>query len=267
MKADQIFDVRGLVTLVTGAASGIGLAMTEAMAENGAHVVLADINETALDEVVERLTKAGLSVEGMVLDVGNADQIAGTINDIVNRHGRIDVVFANAAISTGPGFNSEAGKVSGQIQNIPPETWERGLQVNLSSVFATIQAAAPHMKAQKSGRIVVTASDAGLRATTLAGHTYSVAKAAVIHLVRTTARELTPYGVMINAIAPGPFLTNIGGGRLHREPKIVEEFASLVPLGRIAKTEEMQGLALLLASKASSFISGAIIPIDGGSSA
>jgi NAD(P)-dependent dehydrogenase (short-subunit alcohol dehydrogenase family) len=267
MKAAQIFDVKGLVTLVTGAASGIGLAMTEAMAENGAHVVLADIDDEALDTVVERMTKAGHKVEGMVLDVGNADQITGTIDDVVKRHGRIDVVFANAAISTGPGFNAEAGKVSGQIQNIARETWESGLQVNLTSVFTTIQAAAPHMKAQKSGRIIVTASDAALRATTLAGHTYSVAKAAVAHLVRTTARELTPYGVMINAIAPGPFLTNIGGGRLHREPKLVEEFASLVPLGRIANTDEMKGLALLLASKASSFISGAIIPIDGGSSA
>jgi NAD(P)-dependent dehydrogenase (short-subunit alcohol dehydrogenase family) len=267
MKIARLFDVTGLVTVVTGAASGLGLAMAEIMAESGARVVLTDINTEGLNAVVERMKSVGLAVEGMTLDVGDPEAIVRTIDAVAKKHGRLDVVFANAGVPTGPGYASEAGRISGQIQNIPMEDWNRGLQLNVLSVIATIKAAAPHMKAQKSGRIIVTASDAGLRGSTLAGHTYSADKAAIAHLVRTTARELAPHNVLVNAICPGPFLTNIGGGRLHREPKIVEAFAALVPLGRIAQPKEMKGLALLLASPASSFISGALIPIDGGSSA
>ncbi|MCC6474502.1 MAG: SDR family oxidoreductase, partial [Burkholderiales bacterium] len=111
------------------------------------------------------------------------------------------------------------------------------------------------------------ASIAGLRADRLVGYAYAATKAALVNLVRQAALELAPYNVMVNAIAPGPFLTNIADGRLHREPEAVKAFEATVPLGRLAQPREIQGLALLLASPASSFITGAVIPIDGGSSA
>jgi NAD(P)-dependent dehydrogenase (short-subunit alcohol dehydrogenase family) len=130
-----------------------------------------------------------------------------------------------------------------------------------------MQAAAAHMKKQRSGRIVVTASIAGLRAETNVGYGYIATKAAVINLVRQLAMELAPYNVTVNAIAPGPFLTNIADGRLHREPEVAKAFAEMVPQNRIADPSEMQGLALLLASPASSFLTGAVIPIDGGTTA
>ena len=166
-------------------------------------------------------------------------------------------------MSGGPNYRTEAG----QIANISPELWQRVLDVNLTSVLMTIQAAAVHMKRRKSGRIIVTASIAGLRADPMVGYAYAATKAAVLNVVRQAAMELASFNVLVNAIAPGPFLTNIAGGRLHREPEVVKEFAGMVPLGRLAQPDEIKGLALYLASPASSYMTGTVIPIDGGASA
>ena len=260
MRAGALFDVRGRVTLVTGAASGLGLAMAEVMAENGAVVAMLDIDRSALDTAVTRLAQAGHAVEAIALDVGETASLRAAIQAIAEKHGRLDVVFANAGISAGPGF----GRPEGEISAVDMGRWQQVLQVNLTSVFVTLQAAAERMKAQRSGRIIVTSSIGGIRAERMVGYAYAATKAAVNNLVRQAALELAPYNVLINAIAPGPFWTNIGGGRLHREPETVQEFAEMVPLGRLARPDELKGLALLLASPASSFITGAVIPIDGG---
>jgi len=260
MKAEQLFDVRGRVTVVTGAASGLGLAMAEVMAENGATVAMLDIDPVGLDAAVTRLAKAGHAVEGVVLDVGETSVLRAAIEAVADKHGRLDVVFANAGISAGRSFEFPEGK----IDVVDMAKWQQVLRVNLTSVFVTLQAAAERMKAQRSGRIIVTSSIAGIRAERMVGYAYAATKAAVNNLVRQAALELAPYNVMVNAIAPGPFFTNIAGGRLHREPEFVQKFAAMVPLGRIAKPDELKGLALLLASPASSYITGTVIPIDGG---
>ena len=119
------------------------------------------------------------------------------------------------------------------------------------------------MKKQRSGSIVVTSSVAALKPSPMSSAAYHAAKAAVAQLVRLEALELAPYNVRINAIAPGPFKTNIANRRMH-DPDAAKRFASSVPLGRLAEIDEIKGLALLLASSASSYITGAVIPIDGG---
>jgi len=263
MKAERLFDVTGRIAIVTGAASGLGLAMAEVMSENGAQVTLADKDAPALARAVERLRGAGLRVEAAVVDVADLDALRGMIDDTESRHGRLDVAFANAGISAGPGFATTEGEM-GAVQL---GKWNEVLQINLTSVFETVRAAAAHMKRQRSGRIIVTASIAGLGGERMVGYAYAATKAAVINLVRQAALELAPFNVLINAIAPGPFLTNIAGGRLHRDPQVVRQFEATVPLGRIASPEEIKGLALLLASPASSFITGTVIPIDGGTTA
>jgi NAD(P)-dependent dehydrogenase (short-subunit alcohol dehydrogenase family) len=263
MKAAKLFDVSGRVAFVTGAASGLGLAMCEVMAENGARVTMADMDAAALENAAGRLEQLGYDVQPVVLDVSDTSAVHTAIDAAAKRHGRLDVVFANAGMSAGPGYTTEAG----QIANVKPETWQRVLDVNLTGVFATMQAAAVHMKKQKGGRIIVTASIAGLRAEQPCGYAYTATKAAVINLVRQAAMELAPYNVLVNAIAPGPFLTNIAGGRLHRDPEAVRMFEKMVPLGRIAQPEEIKGLALFLASPASSYVTGTVIPIDGGATA
>ena len=260
MKADALFDVRGRITVVTGAASGLGLAMAEVMAENGAVVTMLDLDEVGLDAAVTRLAGAGHAVKGIVMDVGDTVRLRAAIGAIAEKHGQLDAVFANAGISAGRSFEFPEGEVDA----VDMGRWSQVLQVNLTSVFVTIQAAAERMKAQRSGRIIVTSSIAGIRAERMVGYAYAATKAAVNNLVRQAALELAPYNVMVNAIAPGPFLTNIAGGRLHREPEFVQEFAAMVPLGRIARPDELKGLALLLASQASSYITGTVIPIDGG---
>lgn len=262
MKAADLFDVSGHVAFVTGAASGLGLAMAEVMADNGAHVVMTDINPDTLSREAARLAENGCSVETAVLDVADLEALRGAIDGAATHHDRLDAVFANAGISAGPGYRTEAG----QITAVDAGKWDEVVHVNLTSVFATIQAAAGPMKKQKSGRIVVTSSIAGLKAEHMVGYAYASTKAAVINLVRQAAMELAPYNVTVNAIAPGPFRTNIGNGRLN-DPDVVADFKEIVPMGRLAEPLEIQGLALLLGSPAGSFMTGTTIAVDGGSTA
>jgi NAD(P)-dependent dehydrogenase (short-subunit alcohol dehydrogenase family) len=123
------------------------------------------------------------------------------------------------------------------------------------------------MKKQKSGSIIITSSVAGITAEPIVGYGYVTAKAGLDNMVRQAAMELAPYNVRVNAIAPGPFFTNIGGGRLKTEPARAKMFADGVPMGRLAHTNEIKGLGLLLASPAGSYITGTVIPVDGGSTA
>ena len=264
VKTSQLFDVDGHVAFVTGAASGLGLAYAEVMAENGARVVLADADAAGLERARARLASAGCAVEAAVVDIGDSDALRVAIDAAAQRHGRLDAMFANAGISSGPGFELSP---NGTIDALDLALFGRAIDVNLTATFMTIRLAAAHMKRQRSGSIIATASVAGLRSEPLVGYGYVAAKAAVINLVRHAAVELAPYNVRVNAIAPGPFLTNIAGGRLRREPEVAAKFAAAVPLGRIADPAEIKGLALLLASPAGSFITGAVIPIDGGTTA
>jgi NAD(P)-dependent dehydrogenase (short-subunit alcohol dehydrogenase family) len=262
MNAAQIFDVRGHVAYVTGAASGIGRAMAEVMADNGAHVVMTDIDGAKLGGVAEALTARGGKVSTEIVDVADLALLRRSILGAAAAHGRLDAVFANAGISAGPGPAVPAG----ELAQVELTRWERVVHVNLTSVMVTVQAAAEAMKPQRRGRIVVTASIGGLKAEPMVGYAYAATKAGVINLVRQAAIELAPTGVVVNAIAPGPFLTNIGNGRLE-DPAVREAFARDVPQRRLAHPDEIKGLALLLASPAASFITGAVIPIDGGATA
>lgn len=262
MKAEQLFDVRGAVTIVTGAASGIGLAMAEVMADNGAAVTMLDLDAPGLESASTKLRARGGSVASQVVDVRDGVRLREAIDAVAARHGRLDVVFANAGISAGPGYLTEAGNLTA----VQMASWQNVLDINLTSVFATMQAAAAHMKPRKSGRIIVTSSIAGLRSEVICGYAYVATKAAVANLVRHAATELAPCNICVNAIAPGTFLTNIAGGKL-RDPEIARQTASLSPMNRLASTDEIQGLALLLASPAASYLTGAVIPIDGGATA
>ena len=255
----DLFGMAGQVAAVTGAASGLGLAMAEVLAGAGATVVLLDVDAQGLEAARESITGAGGRVETAVLDVSDRAAIRSEIDRLAERHGRIDAVIANAGVTAGPGYRTEIG----QINAVQDEQWDRVLAINLSGVFVTMQAAAAHMKKQRSGRIVAVASVAGLKSEVMCGYAYTATKAAVVNLVRQAAMELAPYNVMVNGIAPGPFRTNIANGRI-RQPEVEAEFASMVPLGRIASPQELKGLALLLASPASSFMTGTTIPIDGG---
>ena len=256
---EAMFDLSGKTILVTGGASGIGLAIVEVVAAAGARVFLTDVNDDALQVQLRRLRQSGPEIDGARLDVGEAVAVDKVVDALVARYGQLDCVFANAGVSAGRGFAVEAG----QLAQIEATAWDRVFSVNLDGAMHTMRAAARHMKMRRSGRIIVTSSIAGLRAEPMSGYAYVASKAAVNNLVRQAALELAPYNVLVNAIAPGPFATGINEGRL-RLPEAAERLRGYVPLGRIAEAHEIKGLALLLASDASSYITGAIIPIDGG---
>jgi len=202
----SVFDVRGLVVLVTGGASRLGLAIATVLAECGAVVVMADNNEARLAEAGQDLL-AGARIERAALHVADADAVGALVSGIVDRHGRLDAAFANAGIALGRGPGNEAGL----IDTFDLAQWRQALEVNLNGVVHTVRAAAVPVKRQRGGSIVVTASTAGLRQDPFVSYAYVVAKAGVINLVRQAALDLARWQVRANAIAPGPFRTNIGG--------------------------------------------------------
>jgi NAD(P)-dependent dehydrogenase (short-subunit alcohol dehydrogenase family) len=264
-RIETLFAVRGLAIVVTGAASGIGLAISEAMAANGAKVTMSDREQEKLDAEVARLRDDGLSVRGSVADVTNPEDMRRLFDETVAADGRLDVVFANAGISGGPGFlrTDNSRNPDTAFENIPADLWKRVFDTNVGGVFATLQAAIPHMKAQGGGKIVITSSISSMRIEQHVGATYVASKAAVGQIVRQTAIELARYNINVNAIAPGPAITNIGGGRL-KDAEARAPFERLNPMHRIATPQDMQGAALFLASPASNYVTGIHVVVDGG---
>jgi NAD(P)-dependent dehydrogenase (short-subunit alcohol dehydrogenase family) len=254
-----------MVTVITGGASGIGYAYAEVMADNGAIVTVVDRDASALPPVVDKLKKFGAQAFGEVADVTDKAALARAFEAVAKRHGRIDVVFANAGISGGPGFLNPQGERDDAraFEALPDDLWDRVMATNLKSCFHTIQLAARQMKKQGSGRIVVTSSCSAEKIEQYVGAIYVTSKAGVAQMVRQAAIELARYNIRVNAIAPGPCITNIGGGRL-QDKSAQDFFGKLHPNHRMALPEDMQGAALYLASNASRHVNGAHITIDGG---
>jgi NAD(P)-dependent dehydrogenase (short-subunit alcohol dehydrogenase family) len=264
MTIQDIFSVRGKKAIVTGGASGLGLAIAEGLLENGAEVALIDRDKTRLYTETHRLSEAGYRVHHFVGDV-SSDSISGILRSAVSALSGLDIVFANAGVTGGYGPGAQVNDV-GLFENIDLDAWNSTLGTNLSGVVATLKHVIPGLKAQRAGKIVVTASIAGLRANPSIGYSYTASKSAIVLLIKELALELAPYGIQVNGLAPGPFKTNINNGRFFNANNEAGEAAS-VPLGRLGDPREIKGLALLLASEASSYITGAVIPIDGGKTA
>jgi NAD(P)-dependent dehydrogenase (short-subunit alcohol dehydrogenase family) len=261
---DDLFDVRGQVALVTGGASGLGYAFASILAEAGATVVIADWNADALGKAVLSLAHAATAVtppavSGHKLDVSDAAAVRALVDRIVDAHGRLDIVFANAGVARGrPPLLPE-----GWLDDMSMADYHALIDVNLHGVVHTVQAAARHMKRRRSGSIVTTASTAGLRNDPYTPYSYAIAKAGVVNFTRQAAHDLARWNVRVNAIAPGPFKTNLGGGA-PTSAAAEEMWKAVVPLGRMGNPAEIKGLALLLASTASTFMTGGVYPIDGG---
>ncbi len=269
MGVHELFDVEGYGAVVTGGASGLGLAFAEAMAENGGSVTILDVDATAINTEVARLVDLGYAVRGEVVDVTDHAALDAAFDAAVAAYGRLDVAFANAGIDSGPGFVSGwAGaerprNAEGAIEAYTDERWNRVIDVNLNGIFATIRSATRHLRPQRSGRIIVTTSLAALKVEPVIGSAYMAAKAGCAHLVRTAALELAAYGITVNAIAPGFFVTNIGGGHA-KDPAAQAAMAKDIPMHRVGFPDDIKGLALFLASPASAYVTGQQIVIDGG---
>jgi NAD(P)-dependent dehydrogenase (short-subunit alcohol dehydrogenase family) len=263
---EDLFSVRDQVALVTGGASGLGYAFASILVDAGARVVVADWDKDGTAAAVAKLSAGGGTVAGVQLDVSDADAVRSVTDGIVATRGQIDIVFANAGIARGrPPLLPE-----GWLDDMDMAAYNALIDVNLHGVVYTVQAAAKHMKRARSGSIVTTASTAGLRNDPYTPYSYTIAKAAVVNFTKQAAHDLARWGVRVNAIAPGPFKTNLGSGNRSAADSTPtgasneDMWKAVIPLGRMGDPAEIRGLALLLASGAGSFMTGGVYPIDGG---
>lgn len=237
----------GKVAVITGAGSGTGQGSAEArlFAKEGARVVVADLDSPTAHGVADELGEQGLFVP---LDVTDHESWATLVTQTQNVFGQVDILVNNAGVWLDKG-----------ILETSPAEYRRVTEVNQVGVFLGMAAVAPRMKASGGGSIVNVSSVAGLKG---AGQpfAYAASKWAVRGMSRAAAAELTPHGIRVNAIFPGVIDTPmIGGGQ-----EVLERLASMIPLGRVGRPEEVANLALFLASDLSSYISGAEIAIDAG---
>lgn len=267
--SDDPFTVAGHAVIVTGGASGIGLGFVEALARRGARVTMFDLSPERVASETRRLRSAGLDVAGRVLDVTDHAALDAAIDHVVQGYGKLDAMFANAGIDSGPGHISGwAGEdrprvPEGALERYTDERWNRVIEVNLNGVFATVRAAARHMKPNRRGRIIITTSLASRRVEPAIGSAYLAAKAGAAHFMHAAALELADHGITVNAIAPGFIVTNIGGGHA-KAAEVQRRMARAIPLGRVGFPEDLHGIAVFLASAASAYITGQEIVVDGG---
>ncbi|MBI3416071.1 MAG: SDR family oxidoreductase [Verrucomicrobia bacterium] len=248
-------NLEGKVALVTGAARGIGQAIADALAANGARVVYTDIETEAVKQSAAH-TPGALALR---LDVTSQAEVAATFAATLREFGRLDILVNNA------GINSNVHRVN--IDDYPVDEWERIINVDLTGLFLVSRAAAKPMLQQKSGRIINIASIAGLVPLRLQSP-YVAAKAGVINLTKSMALELGPSGILVNAIAPGSVMTSgtreLFYGDDGKFKQRVADMLSHVPLGRPGTPEEIAHAALFLAAPDSSYVNGAVLTVDGG---
>jgi NAD(P)-dependent dehydrogenase (short-subunit alcohol dehydrogenase family) len=250
------------VALVTGAGSGIGKAAAQLLAKEGAHVAAVGRSADEIQRVVKEIEGSGGTAMALVADIARAEQMRQAIEQVVERWGRLDIVFANAGING----------VWAPIEELEPEEWSNTLNINLTGTFLTIKYAVPYLKRQ-GGSVIVTASVNGTRIFSNTGATaYSCSKAGQVALTKMLALELAPHKVRVNVICPGAIESNIDENTEKRDLehiRIPVEFPKgSQPLtgGKPGKAEDVAELVLFLASDASSHITGTELWIDGAES-
>jgi 3-oxoacyl-[acyl-carrier protein] reductase len=237
------------VAIITGAASGLGRATALTFAREGTKTIIADINEAAGKKVVNEITELGGAANFEQVNVADPKQVNRMVHNTVNRHGKIDILINNA------GILADARLVKMEI-----EQWQRVIEVNLQGVFLCGQAVARVMEAQGSGVILNAASVVGLYGN-FGQSNYVAAKAGVIGMTKTWARELGRKGIRVNAVAPGFIATEM----IKTIPeKVVAMIKERTPLGRMGAPEDIANAYLFLASDEASFITGAVLSVDGG---
>ena len=251
MSNHKLFDLTGRVALVTGGSKGLGKSMARIFAQAGADVVISSRHESeleaALPEILEGTGRRGISVTADLSKRGEAERLAKVV---LEKMARVDILVNNAGTN-----------VPQSIDQISDEDWDRVVELNVTACMALTRALAPQMKERRWGRVIHVSSVLGLGSKEKRG-TYSATKHAVIGMAKGSALDLGPFGITVNCIAPGPFLTDLPMSLLSEAEK--KKFSERTALGRWGQPDEMMGPALLLASDAGSYITGTVLVVDGG---
>ena len=238
------------IALITGGASGIGAATARLFATEGASVVIADRDAARAESLADDLPNA-LAV---ATDVSDGASVQAMFDAAQQAYGRVDILVNSAAVGSG-----------GDVTTISEADWERSLNIVLKSVFLCAKAVLPGMIERRSGAIVNISSVNGLMG--LGEEPYSAAKAGVINLTQNLAMQYGTYNIRANVICPGTIRTPIWQARVERDPTVFDKLAAWYPLGRVGEAQDIANAALFLASDAASWITGAVLPVDGGLSA
>lgn len=252
----KLFDLTGKTALVTGGSRGLGLQIAEAMGEAGARVLLTSRKGADLEEAAQQLLAKGIDTQWVAADMGEPEQIQRLTEAAMQKLGQIDILVNNAGATWGA-----------PTEDYPLDAWDKVMNLNVRSIFLASQAVArASMIPRNSGRIINMASIAGLRGSSrMKTIAYNTSKAAVMNFTRTLAGEWGPYGITVNALAPGMFPSKMTRGTLESVGQ--DALAARAPLRRIGDDDDLKGAALLFASAAGKFITGQILAVDGGVSA
>jgi NAD(P)-dependent dehydrogenase (short-subunit alcohol dehydrogenase family) len=249
---NELYDLTGRVAIVTGGSRGLGEEMAEGLAEAGAALMLCARREQWLTPTLETLRGRGFTVEGMVCDVANPEQVKAVVDKTVAVYGKVDILVNNAGISWGE-----------EPETMPLDKWQKVIDVNLTGAFLFSQAAGREMLKRKYGRIINIASIAGLHASVNGSHYagYAASKAGLMGLTRELAASWGRSNIRVNAIAPGFFHSRLADPAIvHAEPHI----KATSPIPRVGDAGELKGVAVFLAADASNYITGQTIVVDGG---
>ncbi|OFW64310.1 MAG: hypothetical protein A2Z35_01055 [Actinobacteria bacterium RBG_19FT_COMBO_36_27] len=237
------------ISIVTGAAKGIGKATSIKLAEKGFTVILADIDKIGLEKAVKDIKKSGIFAEALILDIANVEQINRTISYIIEKYKRIDVLVNNAGI-----FSNTP------ILEMTEKEWNKVLNVNLKGTFFLSKAVLPIMMEQRYGKIINMSSLSAKRGGSTSGVNYGASKAGVISITKYLAKFCAPYRININAVVPGFVDTDM----IKMHTSDIDKLIESIPLGYIAKCEEIANVISFLVSEDSSYITGEILDVNGG---
>jgi dehydrogenase/reductase SDR family protein 4 len=252
---ERLFSLKGKVALITGGSRGIGRAIALAFAEAGANLVVSSRNKRPpeLEKVVEEIQAKGGKALAIPAHVGKKEDVQKAVQKTLKEYGRVDILVNNAGVNP----------VLSTLVELEEEAFEKVFEVNLKGAFLMSKAVTKEMIKQGGGRIINISSISGLRARADGTGAYCISKAAMNMMTQVMARELAQYNILVNAIAPGSIKTEFS--RVNwTDPERRAQRIREVELRRFGEPEEVTGLALFLASEASSFVTGEIIRVDGG---
>jgi len=249
----ETFSLANKTAIVTGGNSGIGFAIAQGLARQGARIVIANRNPEGGSAAAQRLCDQGLLAEAITTDVSIGSSVSHLVDTVLQRHSHIDILVNSAAVI-----------VRKPVEDFTEEEWDRIMNTNLRGAFLCCRDVGRHMIERRKGKIVNISSNVSQVVQPLRS-VYCVSKAGLSHLTRAFALEWAPYGVNVNAIGPGPTLTELNTKYFAENPRDLQERVDSIPMGRMGAPGDHVGAAIFLASEASDFMTGQTLIIDGGS--